>query len=220
MLSFPGTGVRAPIAGLTMLAAVLAAASPGAAAGDGAEARIDGWLAANESFVRDSPRPCSTRAGFGSTSRTGPLPSAGPTVSGGELRGPEPQIIVADGERLWWYDIDLQQVTVRPVDAALEGTPASLLAGPDGRASRHFRAAALEPVRGVDWIELVPRGADAAFRALRVGLQGEELRAIEMEDGFGQTTRIDFFDVEYGPPLADELFRFVPPPEADVVRGD
>ena len=72
----------------------------------------------------------------------------------------------------------------------------------------------------MDWIELVPRGADPAFRALRVGLQGEELRALEMEDGFGQTTRIDFFDVEAGPSLADELFRFAPPPEADVVRGE
>ena len=119
---------------------------------------------------------------------------------------------MADGENLWWYDADLEQVTVRPVDAALEGTPASLLAGPDRRAGRSFRVAALGPIRGVDWIELVPRGADAAFRTLRVGLEGEELRAIEMEDGFGQTTRIDFFDVETGPPLADELFRFTPPP--------
>ena len=220
MLSFPETGVRAPIAGLTMLAAVLAAASPGAAAGDGAEARIDGWLAANESLRARFTQTVFDEGGFRLNESHGTVAFRRPYRFRWNYEAPEPQIIVADGERLWWYDIDLQQVTVRPVDAALEGTPASLLAGPDGRASRHFRVAALEPVRGVDWIELVPRGADAAFRALRVGLQGEGLRAIEMEDGFGQTTRIDFFDVEYGPHLADELFRFVPPPEADVVRGD
>lgn len=224
MPSFPGALVRASTAGLALLAALLAAASPGAATAadtrNRAEERIDGWLAAHESLRARFLQTVFDEAGARLDESRGTVAFRRPYRFRWDYEAPEPQIIVADGENLWWYDVDLEQVTVRPVDAALEGTPASLLAGPDRRAGRSFRVAALGPIRGVDWIELVPRGADAAFRTLRVGLEGEELRAIEMEDGFGQTTRIDFFDVETGPPLADELFRFTPPPEADVVRSE
>ena len=218
MLSFPGTGGRALIAGLTVFAAVLAAA-PSAAVGDEAEARIDGWLAANGSLRARFTQTVFDEDGVRIDESHGTVAFRRPYRFRWDYAAPEPRTIVADGENLWWYDVDLRQVTVRPVEAALEGTPASLLTGPDGRAGKHFRVAALEPAGGVTWIELVPRGPDAAFRALRVGLQGEVLHAIEMEDGFGQTTRIEFFDVESDPPLDAGRFRFVPPPEADVVRG-
>jgi chaperone LolA len=224
MLSLPGTGARSLIAGLAAIVAVLAAAAlPSAVVavtGVGASERIDAWLAANESFRARFTQTVFDEDGFQLNESRGTVAFRRPYRFRWDYEAPGPQIIVADGESLWWYDIDLEQVTVRPVETALEGTPAALLAGPRAHAGEHFRVAALEPARGVDWIELVPRSADAAFRALRIGLEGEELRAIEMEDGFGQTTRIEFFDVESDPPLADELFRFVPPPEADVVRGE
>ena len=225
MPSFSGARVRAPAAALTALAAVLllaaAAIAPASAgADDGAEERLDGWLAAHGSLRARFTQTVFDEDGLRIDESHGAVAFRRPWRFRWDYEAPEPRVIVADGERLWWYDVDLEQVTVRPVAAALQGTPASLLTGPGGRAGAHFRVAALAPSRGVDWIELVPRGADTAFRALRVGLEGEELRAIEMEDGFGQTTRIDFFDVESGPPLADELFRFTPPPGADVVRGE
>ena len=222
MLSLLGTGVRSLIAGLAAFVAVLAtAALPSAAVtGVGASERIDAWLAANESFRARFTQTVFDEDGFQLNESRGTVAFRRPYRFRWDYEAPEPQIIVADGESLWWYDIDLEQVTVRPVETALEGTPAALLAGPRAHAGEHFRVAALDPARGVDWIELVPRGADAALRAFRVGLEGEELRAIEMKDGFGQTTRIEFFDAESDPPLADELFRFVPPPEADVVRGE
>ena len=221
MPSFSGARVRASVAALAVLAAALASAAPAAAAVTGADAeeRLDGWLAANESLRARFTQTVFDEDGLRLDESHGTVAFRRPWRFRWDYEAPEPRIIVADGERLWWYDVDQEQVTVRPV-AALRGTPASLLTGPGGRAGAHFRVAALGPSRGVDWIELVPRGADAAFRALRVGLRGEVLRAIEMEDGFGQTTRIDFFDVETGPPLADELFRFTPPPGADVVRGE
>ena len=221
MPSFSGARARASIAALA--AALLLAAAPVAAsagADEGAEARIDGWLAAHGSLRARFTQTVFDEAGVRLDESHGTVAFRRPWRFRWDYEAPGPQLIVADGESLWWYDVELAQVTVRPVAAALEGTPASLLAGPEARAGRHFRVAALEPVGGVDWIELVPRGAEPAFRALRVGLRGEALRAIEMEDGFGQTTRIEFFDVEAGPPLADELFRFAPPPEADVVRGE
>ena len=224
MPSLPGTFVRALIASLAAQLAVAVAVEPvpAAATGDGVEAatqRLDGWLAANRSFRARFSQSVFDEDGVEISASGGTVAFRRPHRFRWDYDAPTPQIIVSDGRELWWYDIELAQVTVRPADTALDGTPAALLAGP-GRADEHFRVAALESVLGVDWFQLVPRSADAAFRALRIGLQGDEVRAIEMDDGFGQTTRIDFFEVEYNPRLADALFRFVPPPDADVVRGE
>lgn len=226
MPSLPGTFVRALNASLAALLAFAVAVTvepaPAAAAGDGAEApteRLDGWLAANRSFRARFSQSVFDEEGVEISVSGGTVAFRRPYRFRWDYDAPTPQIIVSDGRELWWYDIELAQVTVRPADTALDGTPAALLAGP-GRAGEHFRVAALDSVLGVDWFQLVPRGADAAFRALRIGLEGDEVRALEMDDGFGQTTRIDFFDVEHNPRLADALFRFVPPPDADVVRGE
>ena len=218
----PGNFVRALIAGLAALLAVAVDPVPAAATGDGVEAateRLDGWLAANRSFRARFSQSVFDEDGVEISVSGGTVAFRRPHRFRWDYDAPTPQIIVSDGTKLWWYDIELAQVTVRPAGPALEGTPAALLAG-SGRAGEHFRVAALDSVLGVEWLQLVPRGADAAFRALRIGLQGDEVRALEMDDGFGQTTRIDFFDVEYNPRLADALFRFVPPPDADVVRGE
>lgn len=219
MLPPPGTGVRALIAGLPALLALLAVPFPAAATGDRTTERLDGWISATGSFRARFFQSVFDEDGVRISESEGTVAFRRPYRFRWDYEFPEPQIIVADGTTLWWYDIELEQVTVRPVESALEGTPAALLAGP-GRAGDHFRVAALESIRGVDWFQLIPRGADAAIRALRIGLEGEEVRALEMDDGFGQTTRIVFHDVEYNPPLGDELFRFVPPPDADVVRSE
>ena len=226
MLSLSGTFVRALIASVAAPLAVAASVvavlpAPAAASGagvEGATERLDGWLAANRSFRARFSQSVFDEDGVEISASGGTVAFRRPYRFRWDYDDPTPQIIVSDGSELWWYDIELAQVTVRPAQTALEGTPAELLAGPE-RVNVHFRVAALESVLGVDWFQLVPRGAEAAFRALRIGLQGDEVRAIEMDDGFGQTTRIEFFDVEYNPRLADALFRFAPPPGADVVRG-
>ena len=197
-------------------------AVPPPAAGnvDDAARRLDAWLADNDSFRARFTQSVFDEDGLRIDASQGTVAFRRPYRFRWDYEAPGSQTIVADGSTLWWHDIELEQVTVRPVEAALGGTPAALLAGPRGSTSEHFRVTALESERGIDWIRLVPRGAETAFRVLRVGLQGDALRAIEMEDGFGQITRIDFFDVEQGPSLGDELFRFVPPPDADVIRGE
>ena len=222
MPSLPGTFVRALIASLAALLAVAALPVPAAVTGDGVEAateRLDGWLAVNRSFRARFSQSVFDEDGVEISASGGTVAFRRPWRFRWDYDAPTPQVIVSDGTELWWYDIELAQVTVRPAGTALEGTPAALLAGPE-RVDEHFRVAALESVLGVDWFQLVPRSADAAFRALRIGLQGDEVRAIEMDDGFGQSTRIDFFDVEYNPRLADGLFQFAPPPDADIVRGE
>ena len=215
--------VRPLFAVLAALAAIAAAPVPAAAAdgggAEGAAGRLDGWLAANRSFRARFSQTVVDEDGVEISTSGGVVAFRRPYRFRWDYDAPSPRIIVSDGTDLWWYDIDLEQVTVRPVATSLEGTPAELLAGP-GRAGENFRVIVLDPASGMDWFQLVPRGADAAFQALRIGLEGDEVRALEMDDGFGQTARIDFFDVEYNPRLADALFQFAPPPGADVVRGD
>ena len=129
---------------------------------------------------------------------------------------PGEQIVVSDGIRLWMYDADLEQVTVRSVDDGLEGTPAMLLSG-RGRLADSFAFGADEAAGGYDWIELLPRSERPEFRLLRVGLADGVIGAMEVVDSLDQITRIEFTDVVLGGDLAPELFRFEPPPGVDVI---
>jgi outer membrane lipoprotein carrier protein len=123
---------------------------------------------------------------------------------------PFEQLIVADGQRVWIHDPDLQQVTVRPLAQALGATPAALLTGTG--IERDFELAALPARDGLAWVQARPRQRDAGFELLRVGLAGRELAAVEIVDGFGQTTLLRFARFEAGVALPPETFRFTPPP--------
>ncbi len=133
-------------------------------------------------------------------------------------RTPSEQIIVADGERLWAYDVDLEQVTVRRLDQALGSTPLALLSGA-APIEKSFKVGAAQRRDGLDWYELTPNQPQPEFRALRVAFKGEILVSLELEDNFGQRTRLDFQNLERNPDLDPALLRFTPPPGVDVV-GD
>jgi outer membrane lipoprotein carrier protein len=130
------------------------------------------------------------------------------------------QLIVGDGERLWVYDRDLDQVSVRKLSAALGSSPAALLAGPMGDISaleRNFALAEAGAAEGIEWIEARPRTADAGFESLRLGFFGDSLAIMELRDNLGQTTTLLFSQFERNPPLSASQFRFVPPKGADVI---
>lgn len=126
------------------------------------------------------------------------------------------QVIVCDGERLWLYDKDLEQVTVRRVRDTLSQTPAMLLSG-QARIRDGFVVTAAPRRDGLDWVRLVPKRADTDFRELRLAFSGDALQRLEFEDKLNQQTRIELKRVERNVPLDDSLFRFVPPPGADVI---
>ncbi len=132
---------------------------------------------------------------------------------------PAPQLVVADGEHLWLFDPDLEQVTVRRLDDGLAGTPAMLLSG-DGTLEDSFRIGAAYREDGRDWVELAPLSDAADFSALRVGFVAGRLDTMELMDALGQTTVIRFFDVAVNPVLDPALFQFTPPAGADVIRDD
>lgn len=131
---------------------------------------------------------------------------------------PFPQMIVSDGERLWLYDSELEQVTVKRLDQALSATPMALLSGA-APIEETFIVGEKTAQNGLDWYQLTPKEQSSDFQALWVGFANEELSAIELHDNFGQRTRLSFERLERDVALDPALFVFIPPPGVDVV-GD
>ena len=149
------------------------------------------------------PQPVAARA-------AGASPTAAPAASGAG------QLMVCDGMNLWFYDRDLQQVTVKPVDAALSATPAMLLSGAvDVRKS--FTLAPVGEREGLEWVLVEPAGAQADFRSALFGFEHGELRRLILEDKLDQTATIVFEKIERNAPVRPAEVSFTPPPGADVI---
>src|SRR5689334_22873859 len=131
---------------------------------------------------------------------------------------PDQQLLVGDGERVWIYDPDLNQVVKRRADQALGTTPAALLAGKDD-VERAFDWHDLARADGLDWLGATPKDKESSFTEIRLGFDGSSLAALDIFDNFGQRTRIQLSKLERNPKLSPDLFKFTPPKGADVV-GD
>ena len=129
---------------------------------------------------------------------------------------PYPQLIVGDGARVWIYDEDLNQVTVRAMARALGSTPAALLAGA-ADVERAFELADAGSRDGLEWLEAKPREREAGFERIRLGMGTLGVQAMELTDQFGQTTVLRFSNIARNPPLDPAVFRFTPPKGADVL---
>src|ERR1700736_219207 len=126
------------------------------------------------------------------------------------------QLMVADGRNLWFLDRDLQQVTVKPADAALSATPAMLLSGTvDVR--KNFTITSAPKRDGLDWVLVEPHGSEADFRRALMGFEGKELKRMILEDKLGQTATVLFDHVERNGHVAPEEVSFTPPPGVDVI---
>ena len=135
--------------------------------------------------------------------------------------GGAPQLMVADGKNLWFYDRDLEQVSVKPATAALTATPAGLLSG-EGNIRELFSVAPAGRKDGLDWVLVTPKESDADFREARLAFgtgqrQEGELKRMVLKDKLGQTVRLDFFTSERNPPVAEAEVKFTPPAGADVI---
>ncbi len=129
---------------------------------------------------------------------------------------PYQQLIVGDGVKLWLYDADLKQVTVKKLDLAIGGSPAALLAGKN-EIEKHFHLKDLGKRGALDWLEATPKDKDSTFESVRMGFNGDVLESMELRDHFGQTTLLKFTNLERNPRLAADAFRFTPPKGADVI---
>ena len=137
---------------------------------------------------------------------------------------PFAQSIVADGQTLWMYDVDLNQVTARAQSQVLGATPAALIAAaPDLRALQaDFELQAAPDKDGLQWVAATPRAKDGQLQSVRIGFKasdkGSDLAALEITDSFGQRSVLSFSRFEANPALPAETFQFKPPAGADVVR--
>jgi hypothetical protein len=128
---------------------------------------------------------------------------------------------VADGKNLWFYDRDLEQVSVKPATSALTATPAGLLSG-EGNIRELFTVAPAGRKDGLDWVLVTPKENDADFREARLAFvtgqrQEGELKRMVLKDKLGQTVRLDFETSERNPPVAEAEVNFIPPAGADVI---
>jgi len=129
---------------------------------------------------------------------------------------PFEQTIVADGQKVWIYDADLNQASSRKLAQALGSTPAALLAG--GNLDHDFVLSPQPSQGGIDWALATPKAAEGPFKSLRVGFKGKELAAVEIVDNFGQRSLLQFSAFSANLALSAEQFRFVPPAGADVIE--
>ncbi len=200
-----------------LVAAALGVAAGGAWAGNG--------IAQLRQFVQDTK---TARGEFEQTVLAGsgrkPQKASGSFVFSrpGKFRWayeePYPQLLVSDGEKLWSWDRDLNQVTVKRLGDALGSTPAAILAG-SGALDREFELSDGGSSDGLEWVVAKPRQAESSFESMRLGLSGGMLRRMELRDNFGQTTLIVFSALDAGVSVDPAQFRFEPPPGADVI-GD
>lgn len=128
---------------------------------------------------------------------------------------PFAQEIVADGEKLWVYDVELDQVTVRKQANALGNAPAQLLAGDYASLTEAFEVEA-----GAGFVRLTPITAGQVFDEARIGMRDGYPYALEIDDALGQTTRVELFDVQINEAVEEQRFRFEPPENADVYSAD
>jgi outer membrane lipoprotein carrier protein len=135
-----------------------------------------------------------------------------------DYREPNEQLIVSDGARIWLYDKDLEQVTVRRVDESLSATPAMLLSG-EGTLEDNFKVTQSQQEGAVQWVNLEPKRSDTDFKSVRLGFAGDALKFMQLADKLGQTTTLEFSKFERNPPLDPSKFVFKVPPGADVI-GD
>ena len=129
---------------------------------------------------------------------------------------PFEQLIVADGQKVWIYDVDLNQASSRRLAQALGATPAALLAG--GSLDAEFALEPLPARDGLEWALATPKAKDGPFQSMRVGFRGKELAAVEITDSFGQLSLLQFSQYQANTPIVAERFRFVPPAGADVIE--
>lgn len=131
---------------------------------------------------------------------------------------PYHQELVADGSSLWVYDQDLDQATEKPLRQALGQAPIMLLME-NRPLEEEFTLTELGQDKGMDWVELKPRGEAADFREVKLAFRERMLARMQLTDAFGQITLIEFSAMRLNSKLAEERFRFTPPPGVDVVRA-
>lgn len=195
-----------------------AAAQPAATAADGF-ARLDAFLSGVQSLTAEFTQELWTADHELLQTETGTLSLLRPNRFRWTYREPTELTVVADGEKLWIYDVELAQVTVAPLDSTVGSSPAMLLSG-DRAVRDSFDVVQTYSLDGLDWVKLAPKTAGADFTSVLIGFKGAAPERLELVDGLNQVTRIGLTSVAVNPGTDDGTFEFVPPPGVDVIGGE
>jgi len=130
---------------------------------------------------------------------------------------PYQQEIISNGGKVWFYDVDLAQVTARKLDKAIGSTPALLLTG-EVALEKNFTIQSQDKQEGLYWIKLIPKEEESGFKYVLIGLDGENLAGMELSDNFGQLTRIYFSNLRLGVKMDPAKFDFKTPTGVDVLE--
>lgn len=207
------------LAGRSLAVVLLMGLSCAANAMDQAgQQRVERFLQGLQGLQAQFTQKLSDRAGKVTDESSGTLAIKRPNRFRWDYLQPHEQTIVADGKRVWLYDADLEQVTVRALDNTLSATPAMLLSG-EGKLDDNFIATQTSQENGVQWVKLEPKRNDTDFKWVRLGFNGEDLRFMQLADKLGQTTTLEFSKFERNPALDPARFVFKVPAGADVI-GD
>lgn len=129
---------------------------------------------------------------------------------------PFKQYIIADGKKIWVYDIELKQATYRDMDGALGNTPAFLLGG-SGSLKKNFILKSLGKQGKLEWVQMKPKNSDGGYEDIRIGFEKGKIRMLEMVDSFGQTTRVTLSKNRENKKISKKLFSFKPPKGVELV---
>jgi outer membrane lipoprotein carrier protein len=188
-------------------------------AADDSIARVETWMRSVKTLSADFVQVVRGRDGQITDRASGTLALSRPDRFRWDYRSPNVQVIVADGSKLWLYDADLEQVTVRPLQAGLGSTPAMLLSG-SGSVGDSFTAGPVERDGEWTWCRLVPKDSGSDFEGVGLGFDTHgSLVAMQLVDKLGQSTELAFAHVKVNAKLDGGLFVFVPPQGADVIGG-
>jgi len=204
------------LAALAMAGSLLGLSSPAALAADAA--------AQLNAFVKDVRTATGTFTQSTQSSRGQPAPAQSGTFAferPGKFRWavekPYEQLVLSDGRRLYQYDPDLAQVSVRSVGAAIGNAPAQVLFG-QGSLEQSFEIKPLAAKEGLQWLRATPRSAEAGFSYMDMGFDGNLPMRIDILDAFGQITRVEFTTIVPNPSIPSSQFTFVAPAGVDVVN--
>ncbi|MBI5429743.1 MAG: outer membrane lipoprotein chaperone LolA [Nitrosomonadales bacterium] len=198
---------------LTVLLLLVAPLPAHAAAID----KLKTFIAATRSAQADFTQEVLDQNGKRIQSASGTMQFQRPGKFRWSYRKPYEQLIVGDGERFWLYDADLNQVTVRKLDAALGSSPAALLSG-SNEIERGFTLTENGSREGLEWLLATPRSQDGSFSRILMAFDAQSgLAAMELSDMFGHKTVLRFSAMQRNPKLPEQQFRFAPPKGADVL---
>jgi len=128
---------------------------------------------------------------------------------------PYEQKIISNGNKLWIFDEDLEQVTIKNIDNKIEQTPAGIILG-NQSIKEHFVQVNMGIIDSYDWIELTPKDLDAQYKSIKIGFNNDNLGMMIIVDNLEQITRIDFADAKKNIKLSSEIFNFIVPDNIDI----